>query len=305
MVKTLVIFLLAVALSGCKSTVADLKTKPGRCYQVEYIAKPNYTPSVSQKVVAAINRFNSCDFIEANTILRSTRVFTAFDSMLVASYSAQLGALDMMQVSLQRGNYEQVVSSSEIWANLVKIDNDPRITKELYIAHRMLENKEQTSQLTTLAFETPEAAERYFSQWHQKSFPQLYKEPKSKLNATTSLQGIMHEQLVSKTEISRPRYPGETVNDRLNRSDLSKPFSIYKVAPEAISPGWVLLSFSVNRKGRTEDIKVIDVSPEGGFETDAINTISKWLYLPAESKDGKPIKTEGLKVKLEVSHSKN
>jgi TonB family protein len=299
MINIIYVFLLMFILLGCKSTTVDLTVKPGKCYQIEYTAKPHYTLQVSQKTVAAINRFNNCDFVEAQTILNTAMPMLANDNMLIAAYHAQMGAYDMMKSSLDRGNYQQVISSSKVWTNFVKIENDPRIIKELYIAYRMLKNDEKTTQLAALAFETTDAAESYFSLWHQKSFPQHYKN--KKINVTLALLDLMHEQLQSMNELPSSRYPGDTVNTRLNRTDLSKPFSIYKVAPEAISPGWVILSFSVNKKGRTEDIKVIDVSPVGGFEADAINTLSKWLYLPAESDNGKAIKTENLKVKLEVN----
>ncbi|WJG11232.1 energy transducer TonB [Aliiglaciecola sp. LCG003] len=72
------------------------------------------------------------------------------------------------------------------------------------------------------------------------------------------------------------------------------------LAPKARIPGWVHLSYAVSENGRTQDITVIEVSQEGGFTEDAVRTLFKWLYLPALSDAGKPIKSHELQVKLEV-----
>lgn len=45
--------------------------------------------------------------------------------------------------------------------------------------------------------------------------------------------------------------------------------------------GWVQLSFDINKKGRVENTKVVNVSPKGfGFEDEALRAFEKWRYNP-------------------------
>jgi hypothetical protein len=209
MIKVLTYCLLGMLLIACKSTVEDVTVKPGTCYKVEYIAKPQYTAEVSKKVVAAINRFNNCDFIEAQTILGSAMPKLANDNYLLASYRAQIGAFGIMKSSLTKGDYQQVISSSQMWTDFVKIDNDPRIIKELYIAYRMLENEEKQQQISALAFKNPDEAESYFAQWHQKKFPQSYQDQNKVKNATLALQELISDAQQSMNDIPRSRHWGK------------------------------------------------------------------------------------------------
>ncbi|MEZ9197902.1 energy transducer TonB [Shewanella sp. 10N.286.54.B9] len=301
MIKFFLFCLLAVIFVGCRATEQILTVKAGECYGVEYTVKPQYSPSVSRKIVVAINRLNNCDFVEAQTTLAAAAPQTDKDRYLVASYRAQAGAADMVRRSLHNGNYQQVVDSALLWSNFVKVDNDPLISKELYIAYKMLGNFDKAEHLAVIAFESHAAAELHFTQWHQKQFPERYKQKDNVDYAKLSRDLLLleTEQSISDSLNFRRRQGVDPVVT--TRTDLSVPFSIYRVAPTAVHPGWVVLSYSVNKEGRTEDIEIIDVSPEGAFEADAINTLSKWLYLPAQSESGTLIKTVNLKVRLEVS----
>ncbi|WP_143872474.1 energy transducer TonB [Catenovulum sediminis] len=51
-------------------------------------------------------------------------------------------------------------------------------------------------------------------------------------------------------------------------------------ASKAGQEGWVVLEFTINKYGGTDKIKIVDASPEGIFEKDAINALKKWKYKP-------------------------
>jgi len=53
---------------------------------------------------------------------------------------------------------------------------------------------------------------------------------------------------------------------------------IPKVAWDNKINGWVLLSFTVTSEGRVKDIRVLDASPKGVFEENAVLAASKWRY---------------------------
>jgi protein TonB len=61
--------------------------------------------------------------------------------------------------------------------------------------------------------------------------------------------------------------------------------------------GWALVSFTVSKEGRTKDIVIVDASPQGLWDKNTIRAVSNWRYNPA-LKDGKPIDTTGVKVRL-------
>jgi protein TonB len=53
---------------------------------------------------------------------------------------------------------------------------------------------------------------------------------------------------------------------------------IPKVAWDNKINGWVLLSFTVSSEGRVKDIRILDASPKGVFEENAVLAASKWRY---------------------------
>jgi len=53
---------------------------------------------------------------------------------------------------------------------------------------------------------------------------------------------------------------------------------IPKVAWDNRINGWVLLSFTVSSEGRVKDIRILDASPKGVFEENAVRAASKWRY---------------------------
>ena len=57
--------------------------------------------------------------------------------------------------------------------------------------------------------------------------------------------------------------------------------------------GWVLISYSINQRGGTEDIQVIDSSPKGYFESSAARSMARWKYKP-HIEAQKPVKLSGL-----------
>ena len=60
--------------------------------------------------------------------------------------------------------------------------------------------------------------------------------------------------------------------------------------------GWVILEFTVNEAGTTEDIRVLD-SSNGIFETAAVRSVEKYKYRPRVV-NGQPVKVTGIKHKV-------
>ncbi len=79
---------------------------------------------------------------------------------------------------------------------------------------------------------------------------------------------------------------------------------VYRLAPaypaEALAKrieGWVHLSFTVTKDGRTRNIRVIGSDPPGYFEESAIDAVSRLRYQP-ELINGKPVDADDYKVLL-------
>ncbi|MCJ8320276.1 MAG: energy transducer TonB [Colwellia sp.] len=64
--------------------------------------------------------------------------------------------------------------------------------------------------------------------------------------------------------------------------------------------GWVKLSFSINKIGGVEDVKVIEAKPKRVFDKEAKRALRKWKYKP-NVVDGVPQKQTGLTVQLEFT----
>lgn len=52
--------------------------------------------------------------------------------------------------------------------------------------------------------------------------------------------------------------------------------------------GFVVVEFTVNALGRTEDIKVVESEPRGTFDREALRAVSRWEFEPA-LRDGRPV----------------
>ena len=62
--------------------------------------------------------------------------------------------------------------------------------------------------------------------------------------------------------------------------------------------GYVILSFSINKIGGVEDVKVIEAKPKRVFDKEARRALRKWKYKP-KIVDGVPLVQKGLTVQLD------
>jgi protein TonB len=62
--------------------------------------------------------------------------------------------------------------------------------------------------------------------------------------------------------------------------------------------GYVILSFSINKIGGVEDVKVIEAQPKRVFDKEAKRALRKWKYRP-KVVEGKPLVQTGLTVQLD------
>jgi protein TonB len=62
--------------------------------------------------------------------------------------------------------------------------------------------------------------------------------------------------------------------------------------------GYVILSFSINKIGGVEDVKVIEAQPKRVFDKEAKRALRKWKYKP-KVVEGKPLVQTGLTVQLD------
>lgn len=60
---------------------------------------------------------------------------------------------------------------------------------------------------------------------------------------------------------------------------------IPKIAWENKINGWVLVSLEVKPSGHTENIQVLDASPRGVFEDEAVAAVNRWLYETSEGEN--------------------
>lgn len=52
--------------------------------------------------------------------------------------------------------------------------------------------------------------------------------------------------------------------------------------------GYVVVEFTINAQGTTEDIAVVDAEPRNAFEREARRAVSRWTFQPA-LRDGRPV----------------
>jgi len=64
--------------------------------------------------------------------------------------------------------------------------------------------------------------------------------------------------------------------------------------------GWVRLSFSINKIGGVEDVKVLEAQPKRIFDKEARRALRKWKYRP-KVVDGQPLRQTGLTVQLDFT----
>ena len=64
--------------------------------------------------------------------------------------------------------------------------------------------------------------------------------------------------------------------------------------------GWVKLSFTINKIGGVEDVKVLEAKPKRVFDKEAKRALRKWKYKP-KVVDGIPQRQPGLTVQLDFT----
>ena len=75
-------------------------------------------------------------------------------------------------------------------------------------------------------------------------------------------------QQLQRTRYVAPEYPDRALSDRIG--------------------GSVTVQYIVNKKGYTQDVKVIESVPKGVFDSAATDAIRRWRYRPAEY-NGQPV----------------
>jgi protein TonB len=67
--------------------------------------------------------------------------------------------------------------------------------------------------------------------------------------------------------------------------------------PNGRGDGWVLVQFDVTKLGTVANARVVDASPRGVFEKNALKAIERWRYRPAVM-EGQAVERRGLRVRL-------
>ncbi len=68
-------------------------------------------------------------------------------------------------------------------------------------------------------------------------------------------------------------------------------------AAERRIEGWVLIRFTISKKGTVKNARMIEAKPPGVFDRAALQAIRKWKYKP-KIRNGVPVATVGVQVKL-------
>lgn len=96
-----------------------------------------------------------------------------------------------------------------------------------------------------------------------------------------------------------------------NLASMEAPLLIVKLAPMYPTDayrngieGYVVVEFTVNERGRTENITVIDSNPEIVFDQVAIKAAEKFLYKPQKDTSGKAVAVSGVSNKFTFDLSK-
>ncbi|WP_016955871.1 energy transducer TonB [Catenovulum agarivorans] len=104
-------------------------------------------------------------------------------------------------------------------------------------------------------------------------------------------QSTMDTQ-VKKHKLSVKPQPNIHPNNKRNAIIRIEPKYPRSALRKAVS-GWVLISYSINQRGGTEDIQVLDSSPKGYFENSATAAMARWKYKP-HIQAQEPVKLSGL-----------
>lgn len=87
------------------------------------------------------------------------------------------------------------------------------------------------------------------------------------------------------------------------RSDSAKPPQTAVNSTPAKKPavlrGYVVMRYSLNGDGHPIEIEVVESSPKGIFEAEAVRALSRWRYKVAVDEHNQPLKKEHLKVRLD------
>jgi protein TonB len=67
--------------------------------------------------------------------------------------------------------------------------------------------------------------------------------------------------------------------------------------PGGRGDGWVLVEFDISARGSVVNARVIDASPRGVFEKNALRAIERWRYHPAVF-EGRAVESRGVRVRL-------
>ena len=67
--------------------------------------------------------------------------------------------------------------------------------------------------------------------------------------------------------------------------------------PNGRGDGWGLVQFDVTKLGTVANARVVDASPRGVFEKNALKAIERWRYRPAVM-EGQAVERRGLRVRL-------
>lgn len=86
--------------------------------------------------------------------------------------------------------------------------------------------------------------------------------------STSSVGGSGESRSVQPLNMEAPTYPREALRRR--------------------EEGFVVVEFTVNALGRTEDIQVVEAEPRGTFDREAMRAVSRWEFEPA-LRDGRAV----------------
>ena len=93
----------------------------------------------------------------------------------------------------------------------------------------------------------------------------------------------------------RDRQPGFVAGSDVDVQPIVRILPDYP--PNGRGDGWVLVQFDVTKLGTVANARVVDASPRGVFEKNALKAIERWRYRPAVM-EGQAVERRGLRVRL-------
>ena len=107
------------------------------------------------------------------------------------------------------------------------------------------------------------------------------------------------ENSISKPDILHDSFGNMKID--LSAANIRQPLPIQRAKPSYPSAarqagviGYVLLEFTINKRGSTEDIKIIEANPAGYFEQSALSAMKRLRYRPIKV-DGKAIRLPNMR----------